>query len=143
MVIPKEIKSVISRLKKKNFEAFIVGGCVRDFLRGVAPEDWDVTTNAPPEKIKKIFPKSFYENKFLTVTVQINSKNPKLKEVEITTFRSEAKYTDKRHPDEIKFAKTLEEDLPRRDFTVNAMAIGLKSEARSRKFEKNKKYKIL
>ncbi|OGZ18960.1 MAG: hypothetical protein A2175_01360 [Candidatus Nealsonbacteria bacterium RBG_13_42_11] len=123
MVIPKEIKSVISRLKKKNFEAFIVGGCVRDFLRGVAPEDWDVTTNAPPEKIKKIFPKSFYENKFLTVTVQINSKNPKLKEVEITTFRSEAKYTDKRHPDEIKFAKTLEEDLARRDFTINAIAI--------------------
>lgn len=143
MVIPKEIKSVIDRLKKKNFEAFIVGGCVRDFLRAakgelrlnkqeIIPEDWDITTDAPPEKIKKIFPKSFYENKFLTVTVQTNSKNPRLKEVEITTFRSETKYTDKRHPDEIKFAKTLEEDLARRDFTINAIALKIQ----------NKKYEI-
>src|SRR3989344_464547 len=100
MVIPKEVKSVISKLKKKGFEAYIVGGCVRDFLRGVEPKDWDVTTNAKPEEIKSTFIKSFYENKFLTVTVQTSSKNPKLAEIEITTYRSEAKYTDKRHPDE-------------------------------------------
>jgi len=122
MTIPKEIQSVIDKLKKAGFEAYIVGGCVRDFLRGVEPQDWDVATNAKPEEIQKIFPKSFYENKFLTVTVQTKSKNPKLKEIEITTYRSEAKYTDKRHPDEVKFAKTIEEDLARRDFTVNAMA---------------------
>ncbi len=123
MSIPKEVQSVITRLKKKDFQAYIVGGCVRDFLSGVTPEDWDVTTDAKPEEIQKIFPKSFYENKFLTVTVQTGSKNPKLKEIEITTYRSEAKYTDKRHPDEIKFAKTIEEDLARRDFTVNAIAM--------------------
>ena len=130
MKIPEEVKFVIDELKKKNFEAYIVGGCVRDFLRGVEPEDWDVATNAKPEEIQKIFPKSFYENKFLTVIVQTGSKNPRLKEIEITTYRSEAKYTDKRHPDEIKFAKTIEEDLSRRDFTVNAIAVCLTSDVK-------------
>ncbi len=131
MEIPKEAKGVIERLRKKGFEAYIVGGCVRDFLRGVEPEDWDVTTNAKPKEIQKIFPRSFYENRFLTVTVQTGSKDPKLKEIEVTTYRSEAKYTDKRHPDQVRFAKSLKEDLSRRDFTVNAMALGLKG----RKFE--------
>lgn len=123
MEIPKEAKFIVDELKKNGFEAYIVGGCVRDFLRGVEPEDWDVTTNAKPEEIQKLFPKSFYENKFLTVTVQTKSPNPRLKEIEITTYRSEAKYTDKRHPDEVKFAKTIEEDLARRDFSVNAIAL--------------------
>jgi tRNA nucleotidyltransferase/poly(A) polymerase len=129
MVIPKEIKFVVEKLKDNNFEAYLVGGCVRDLILGeieglpIEPEDWDIATNAKPEEIIKVFPKSFYENKFLTVTVQIKSKNPKLKEVEITTYRLEAKYTDKRHPDEIRFAKTLKEDLKRRDFTINALAL--------------------
>jgi len=123
MQIPQEVKFIIDELKKAGFDAHIVGGCVRDFLRGIESEDWDVTTNAKPKDIQKIFPKSFYENKFLTVTVQTGSKNPKLKEIEITTYRSEAKYTDKRHPDEVKFAKTIEEDLSRRDFTVNSIAM--------------------
>jgi len=125
MDIPKQVKAVIDKLKKKNFEAYIVGGCVRDFLRDVEPEDWDITTNAKPEEIQKIFPKSFYKNKFLTVTVQTDSKNPKLKEIEITTYRLETKYADKRHPSEVKFAKTIKEDLARRDFTVNAMALDI------------------
>lgn len=127
MEIPKEIKSVIAKLKKAGHEAYTVGGCVRDFLRGVEPEDWDITTSAKPEEIQKVFPKNFYENKFLTVTAQVKTKNLKLKEIEITTFRSEAKYSDKRHPDEIRYAKTLEEDLARRDFTVNAIALELPS----------------
>ena len=135
MRIPKEVQSVINELKKKRFEAYIVGGCVRDFLRGIEPEDWDVATSTKPEEIQKIFPKSFYENKFLTVTIQTGSKNPKLKEIEITTYRKEAKYTDKRHPDQISFAKTIEEDLSRRDFTVNAIAIGQKIENRKQKIE--------
>ena len=126
MTIPKEVIFVIEKSQKKGFEAYIVGGCVRDFLRNVEPQDWDVTTNAKPKEIQEIFPKSFYENKFLTVTVQIKSSNPKLKEIEITTYRLEAKYTDKRHPDEVRFAKTLKEDLSRRDFTINAMAMDLK-----------------
>lgn len=116
---------MIEKLKKAGFEAYIVGGCVRDFLRGKEPEDWDVATSAKPEEIQKVFPKSFYNNKFFTVAVQTESKDPKLKEIEITTYRSEAKYTDKRHPDEIKFARTIKEDLNRRDFTVNALALEL------------------
>jgi poly(A) polymerase/tRNA nucleotidyltransferase (CCA-adding enzyme) len=116
MTIPSEVKSIIEKLQKANYEAYAVGGCVRDLLRGVKPKDWDVTTNAKPEKVQKIFPKSFYANKFGTVTV---------KEVEITTYRIDEKYSDKRHPDKIRFAKTIKEDLARRDFTVNAMALGL------------------
>jgi len=133
MEIPKEVKFVIDELKKADFEAYIVGGCVRDFLRNVEPEDWDVATDAKPKEIQKIFPKSFYSNKFFTVTVRTRSQNPRLKEIEITTYRSEAKYTDKRHPDQVKFAKTIEEDLARRDFTVNAMA--LSQETRNKKQE--------
>jgi len=126
--IPKEVKSVVEKLEKAKFEAYIVGGCVRDLLNEVEPKDWDITTNAKPEEIQKIFPESFYENKFLTVTVKTESKDERLKEIEITTYRLEARYTDKRHPDEIKFAKTLNEDLARRDFTVNALAFSEKSD---------------
>jgi len=135
MQIPEEVKFIINELRKKSFEAYIVGGCVRDLLlarrseseggRNVEPEDWDIATNAKPKEIQKIFPKNFYSNQFFTVTVQTESKKTNLKEIEITTYRSEAKYTDKRHPDEVRFAKTIEEDLARRDFTVNAIAICL------------------
>ncbi len=130
MTIPKEVRSVIDKLEKKGFEAYIVGGCVRDFLRGVEPEDWDITTNAKPEEIGKVFLRSYTDNKFGTVTVLTGSKKPKLKEIEITTFRIDERYTDKRHPDKIRFAKTLKEDLKRRDFTVNAMALDLNLESR-------------
>ncbi|OHA62840.1 MAG: hypothetical protein A2117_02595 [Candidatus Wildermuthbacteria bacterium GWA2_46_15] len=133
MKIPREIKSVINELEKAGFEAYVVGGCSRDFLQGVEPNDWDITTDAKPEQIQEIFPENFYENRFLTVTVRTQSKNPGLKEIEITTFRSEAKYSDKRHPEEIKFAKTLKEDLSRRDFTVNAIALKLKVQNAKRK----------
>ncbi|MFH1714408.1 MAG: HD domain-containing protein [Candidatus Nealsonbacteria bacterium] len=123
MQAPKEVKIILDKLKKAGFEAYIVGGCVRDLLMEKEPEDWDITTSAKPEEIKKVFPESFYENKFLTVTVKTGSKKEKLNEVEVTTYRLEAKYTDKRHPDEVRFAKTLKEDLARRDFTVNATAV--------------------
>lgn len=121
MLIPKEVKEVISKLKKAGFEAYIVGGCVRDFLLGVEPKDWDITTNAKPEEIRELFSDSFYENNFLTVTVKTGAK--KIPEIEITTYRLEAEYSDKRHPDQVKFAKNLKEDLSRRDFTINAMAM--------------------
>jgi poly(A) polymerase/tRNA nucleotidyltransferase (CCA-adding enzyme) len=126
MTIPKEVKNIIEKLQKEGFEAYIVGGCVRDFLLGKEPNDWDVTTNAKPEELTKIFPDSFYENKFLTVTVKTGSAKENLSEIEITTYRYEAEYSDKRHPDQVEYAKDLSEDLARRDFTINAMAMDAK-----------------
>lgn len=123
--IPEEIESIGAALRASDYEAYLVGGCVRDLILGIEPKDWDIATNARPEEIQKLFPDSVYENQFGTVAVKTESEDPKLKIVEITTFRLEGKYSDKRHPDEIKFAKTVEEDLSRRDFTVNAMAVNL------------------
>lgn len=125
MLIPKEITTIIEKLRQKGFEAYAVGGCVRDFLRGIEPKDWDITTNGKPHEIQKIFPESFYTNTFGTVTVKTNSKNPALKNVEITTYRMDINYSDKRHPDKIKFTSSLKEDLARRDFTINAMAMAI------------------
>jgi len=122
MEIPNKIKEIINNLKEKGYEAYLVGGCVRDLLRQIEPEDWDIATNAKPEEIIKIFPKSFANNKFGTVTVLTDSSNPKLREIEITPYRIDEKYTDKRHPDKIRWAQRIEEDLARRDFTINAMA---------------------
>lgn len=122
MNIPKPVKSIMEKLTSAGFEAYIVGGCVRDALRKKKPKDWDITTNAQPKQIQKIFPKSFYANKFGTVTVKTNSKDKTLTEIEITTYRIEEKYTDKRHPDKVHFAKSVQEDLARRDFTINALA---------------------
>ena len=121
MKIPEEVKSVVFRLKSNNFEAYLVGGCVRDLLRKISPKDWDIATNAKPDQIIKIFPKSYIDNKFGTVTVLTDSKEESLREIEITPYRIDEKYTDKRHPDKIKWANTIEEDLTRRDFTINAM----------------------
>jgi len=125
LVIPQEVCDVVGKLQEAGHKAYVVGGCVRDLLRGAQPKDWDVATSAKPEEILKLFPESFYENKFLTVTVKTGSEDPTLAEVEVTTFRAEGRYTDKRHPDEVRFAETLEEDLSRRDFTVNALALNI------------------
>lgn len=123
--IKKQILDITTALEKAGFEAYLVGGCVRDYLMEVEPKDWDITTNAKPEEIQKIFSDSVYENDFGTVGIKTDSEDPALKIIEVTTYRLEGKYTDKRHPDEIKFAKTIEEDLSRRDFTVNALALSL------------------
>ncbi len=109
-------------LEGAGFEAYAVGGCVRDFILNREPYDWDITTNAKPEQIQKIFPSSVYENDFGTVAVNTHSQNDKLKIIEITTYRVEEKYTDKRHPDKVEFTANLEDDLARRDFTINAIA---------------------
>jgi len=118
MEIKKEIKDLILALDKAGFEAAIVGGAVRDLLTNQEVSDWDLTTNAKPEKIVKLFANSFYNNRFGTVGIVLAD----LTIVQITTYRTEEKYTDKRHPDIIVWGKTLEEDLARRDFTINAMA---------------------
>lgn len=147
-LIKKEILEIAEVLKKAGFEAYLVGGCVRDILLNQEPKDWDIATNAKPEEIQKIFsvfadatadkPATVYENAFGTVGVKTDSEDPALKIIEVTTYRLEGKYTDKRHPDEIKFAKTIEEDLARRDFTVNALALEVGSskwEVGSEQFE--------
>lgn len=125
MKIPEEVQSIIHTLQESGFEAYVVGGCVRDLLLWREPEDWDVTTNATPEQIRTIFPESFYENKFFTVTVRTGSESPRLKEVEVTTYRTEFEYRDRRRPERLERAKRVEEDLARRDFTINAIALQL------------------
>ena len=120
--IPKEVVAVSDALEAAGFEAYLVGGCVRDMLLGKTPKDWDFTTNATPEQIQDVFPDSFYENDFGTVGVKTNSADPLLAVVEVTPYRLEGKYTDARRPDDVVWAKTLSEDLDRRDFSVNALA---------------------
>ncbi len=121
--IPPEVKNVTATLRTAGFEAYLVGGCVRDLALEKKPKDWDVTTNATPEVIQKIFPDSFYENEYGTVgVVQGNAIDETLKVIEVTPYRTESSYTDKRRPDSVSFAKTLADDLKRRDFTINALA---------------------
>jgi putative nucleotidyltransferase with HDIG domain len=128
MTIPKQVQFVIKELESKGFEAYIVGGCVRDFLIGKEADDWDITTNAKPEEIVKIFPDSYLDNNF--GTVRILPEDKKFKAIEITPFRIESKYTDKRRPDKIEWAKDIKQDLGRRDFTVNAMAMKINQKAK-------------
>ncbi|MAF79623.1 hypothetical protein CL629_00935 [bacterium] len=123
--VPKETEIIARTLSKKGFQAYLVGGCVRDLVLDKDPKDWDIATDATPEQIQELFEDSVYENEFGTVGVKTDSEDPALKVLEVTTFRKEGGYSDKRHPDEVKFAKTIEEDLTRRDFTINAMALDL------------------
>lgn len=123
-LIPKEILAIFQKLKKTNFEVYFVGGCVRDIILKKEVKDWDFATDATPEQILKIFPDAFYDNKFGTVGVPLKlSKGKQI--VEITTYRSESEYKDRRHPEKVTWGKTIEEDLQRRDFTVNAIALRL------------------
>lgn len=124
--ISPEITSVIETLEKGGYEAYLVGGCVRDLLLGREPRDWDVTTNATPEEIIPLFPKTFYENAFGTVgVVNEETGDERLKVVEVTPYRLETGYSDFRHPDKVQFSTKLEDDLKRRDFTINAIAVSL------------------
>jgi tRNA nucleotidyltransferase (CCA-adding enzyme) len=150
--IPKEVSHVTERLEEAGFDAYLVGGCVRDLQIGRMPKDWDVTTNANPDQIIDLFEKTVYENKFGTVAVVVpclpdsqareTSEDSVSQEtsgreaqkpepnfiVEVTPYRIEAKYSDFRHPDEVKFSDKLEDDLKRRDFTVNAIAMNSKGQ---------------
>src|SRR3989338_5265759 len=122
--VPKEVAGVSSALRNAGFEAYLVGGCVRDLLLSRTPKDWDITTNASPEQIQVVFPDSFYENEYGTVGVKTGALDPALAIVEVTPYRKESGYSDKRRPDSVEFGASLEEDLARRDFTVNAIALG-------------------
>lgn len=121
--IPKEVLQVTSALSDAGFEAYVVGGCIRDLVIGKEPNDWDVTTNATPEDIQRIFPHTFYTNEFGTVgVVWDEAADERLKVIEVTPYRVEGKYTDSRRPDEVVWSQKLDDDLKRRDFTVNAFA---------------------
>lgn len=121
--VPSEASTVAETLRKEGFEAYLVGGCVRDLLLGRKPKDWDITTNARPEDIQRLFPDSFYENDFGTVGVKRETEDETLKIIEVTPYRTETAYSDKRRPDAVEFGQSLEEDLARRDFTINAIAL--------------------
>lgn len=116
--VPQEVEWIIGKIREHGFEAFAVGGCVRDTLLSRTPGDWDITTSAEPEKIKRIFPRTVDTGlQHGTVTVIKNRKG-----YEVTTYRIDGEYHDGRHPDSVEFTKNLTEDLKRRDFTINAMA---------------------
>lgn len=120
--LPESAQSIITTLNAAGFEAYAVGGSIRDLLLGKQTKGWDYTTNATPEEILKVFPDSFYDNQFGTVGIKIRDGETVVDIYEITTFRSEQGYNDHRHPDTITWGKSLIEDLSRRDFTINAIA---------------------
>jgi len=121
--IPPEVVRVTEGLEKAGFEAWIVGGCVRDLLLERTPKDWDVTTNATPEQIQAAFPHTYYTNEFGTVgVVNDDATDERTKVVEVTPYRLEGKYSDARRPDSVEFSQNIEDDLKRRDFTINALA---------------------
>jgi putative nucleotidyltransferase with HDIG domain len=117
LTVPADVEKVVDRLLDAGHDAYVVGGSVRDAVRGVDPHDWDVTTDATPEEIQTVFKRSLYNNRFGTVVVRSGEH-----EVEVTTYRVESEYTDHRRPDSVAFTASLHEDLARRDFTMNAMA---------------------
>lgn len=146
ITLPPEAQKIIDTLHNNGFQAYAVGGSVRDTIMGRPTHGWDYTTSATPDEILKLFPDSYYDNQFGTVGIkiyqsdqsdsprlssgeagqsdQLNKENEKIIEdiYEVTTFRSEEGYTDRRHPDTIVWGKTLEGDISRRDFTINAIA---------------------
>ncbi|HEX7398866.1 MAG TPA: HD domain-containing protein, partial [Candidatus Limnocylindrales bacterium] len=116
--IPAAVRAIAGTLRAAGHEAHLVGGCVRDLLRGVEPADWDLTTNARPEQIVALFSGARYENRFGTVEIDEGGGT-----YEVTTYRHDGPYTDHRRPDAVMFGERLDDDLARRDFTVNAMAL--------------------
>lgn len=127
MTIDPEIKNVLEKIAKAGFEVAIVGGAVRSILSNEPIDGWDLTTSATPQELLKIFPEAHYTNRFGTVLVPLG----KGEVVEVTTYRTEAGYSDSRHPDKVYWGKTLEEDLARRDFTINAIALRFTSFGKS------------
>ena len=116
--IPEKARYIIKTIMEAGFEAYVVGGCVRDSVLGRKPEDWDITTSAKPQQVKALFPRTIDTGiQHGTVTVMLDKEG-----FEVTTYRIDGKYEDSRHPKEVTFTPNLVEDLKRRDFTINAMA---------------------
>ncbi len=142
--IPKEVEYVLERLRGSGHEAYLVGGCVRDFVMGVEPKDYDVTTDATPDEVHSVFENhssseiidedaSIHESEIRSEPFDVHLIDTGIKQgtvtviknhipVEVTTYRTESTYSDGRHPDDVRFSKSIEEDLARRDFTMNAIA---------------------
>lgn len=120
--IPTFIKTLYSTFEENGFLIYLVGGCVRNLLLDTPVKDWDLTTNATPEQMLQLFPDGFYDNAFGTVGIPLVVHDEKVV-VEVTTFRTEGNYTNRRHPGDVSWGKTIEEDLERRDFTMNAIAL--------------------
>ncbi|MDQ3239158.1 MAG: CCA tRNA nucleotidyltransferase [bacterium] len=131
LVVPGYVYETYKTIVKSGFEAFIVGGSVRDVLMGRTAKDWDITTNATPEQVQSLFVETFYENAFGTVGIPCEANMPDGETrnvvVEVTTYRSESEYSDFRRPGKIEWGKTLEEDLERRDFTINAITLKIEN----------------
>lgn len=122
IILPEKVNLIIRTLQVHGFEAYAVGGCVRDSILGREPEDWDITTSAMPEETKALFVRTFDTGiEHGTVTVLLEGQG-----FEVTTYRIDGKYEDSRHPTEVTFTRSLKEDLLRRDFTINAMAYNAK-----------------
>lgn len=125
--IPQEILEIYKKFEHAGFQMYLVGGSVRNILLGKEVKDWDFTTSATPEDMLQLFPNAFYDNTFGTVGIPVLLDN-KQAVVEVTTFRTESNYTDARHPGEISWGTSIQEDLERRDFTINAIAYDLQKQ---------------
>lgn len=118
LYLPEKVNQIIHTLQANGYEAYAVGGCVRDSILGRTPDDWDITTSATPLETKALFHRTFDTGiEHGTITVLIDREA-----FEVTTYRVDGKYEDSRHPSEVTFTRSLQEDLLRRDFTINAMA---------------------
>lgn len=160
LLVPQYVFDVHDQLQNAGYEAFVVGGSVRDALMGKSPQDWDITTSATPEQIQAVFGEGcFYDNSFGTVGVvvrlQIKDESGKIKEnkeqdsledpmvnevIHVTTYRSEGEYSDFRRPGKVEWGKTVREDLERRDFTINAIALRFVSESVKGAWDKDRVY---
>src|SRR5690348_4288323 len=120
-MIPQYVFDAIGRLERNGYEAYLVGGAVRDMLLNRQPKDYDICTSATPEEVMAVFPNHLETGlKHGTVTVGLDKDSPCF--IEVTTFRVDGKYSDNRRPDEVTFVRNIKEDLARRDFTINAIA---------------------
>ncbi len=123
--IPDDIISIYKEVENAGYEIYFIGGCVRNLILALEVKDWDLTTNATPEQIQEIFPDNYYDNSFGTVGIPIRKDEETEKIVEITTFRTEGGYENFRRPTAVAWGKSLEDDVSRRDFTINTLALKL------------------